>query len=68
MEGTQGAYPAADHPPQDKSEDDSKSCKNKRYENCAGSDKSCQSKKGIEVEKNFHPSYIIFSREVSSEE
>ena len=68
MDRTEGAHPATDHSTQDKSQDYSYCGEDKRGKKSAGSDERGQGQKRVEMEKNLHPSDVVFTREMSSKQ
>ena len=68
MDRTEGTHPAAGDSAQDKCQDNSNGCEGKGGKKSAGSDDCGQGEKRVEMEENLHPSDVIFTREMSSEQ
>lgn len=68
MDRTEGTHPAAGDSAQDKGQDNGNGCEGKGGKKSAGSEECGQGEKWVEVEENLHPSDVIFTREMSSEQ
>lgn len=65
MDGAERTHPSAGKASENKSQYDRKSRKHKRRKHSPRCDDGRQSDQGIEMEKDLHISYIIFSRKMS---